>query len=179
MAQGQTTRNVLPISDATDTETALREVKRWADRLPLGAAGFQVYSTSNQVIPAGILSAISMGLVVYNKEKWLDPSNTAQFIVPTGLSGVYALHGEAYWAVNVSPVFVIIQVNGLSIAQGVVVAGNTDRNCATAVWPLKERDIVNLAVFNVTAAPITVTAAGGDTVSYHLPFLSAWRISLL
>lgn len=184
MAQGQTTRNNLSMRNPADIEGSLREIKRWADRIPIGSSGFHAYSTTNQVIGAGAGANLTFDTMVRNKEGWKPPGATfTSFVVPRGLSGVYSLNAEAYWGPGSFPaVLLIIQVNGLSIVNSPNwgAAGAAAEEVAVAItYPLKERDIITLRVLNASGIGVTSTNFTGNVNLPPSPFLSAWRISLL
>lgn len=185
MAQGQTTRNNLSLRNSDDVPGSLREIKRWADRLPIGSAGFHVYSTVNQgPLGAGTNTSLNFNSTLrirtqfQDKERWKAPGTISSFIVPPGLSGVYVMNATEYH-VNVVAMFLTINVNGIAVSPGEYGATPADVGKATATYPLYEGDILTVNLFNASGAGQTVTAGGGTINIPVRPFFSAWRISLL
>lgn len=198
MAQGQTTRNNLSMRNPDDVPGALREVKRWADRLPLGSAGFHVYQSAAipQVLIAGNVIPINFdktngdGTTALDRsprldrERWKPSGTVSSLTVPAGLSGVYLLSGGIYLDLGVTHMIAAIRVNGLAVTSseydgGGAASGTLDRMFPSVGWPLYERDVLELVCFNGSGGnrntlPTTFTVLGPRG-----PFLSAWRISLL
>lgn len=176
MAQGQTTRNNLSLRNTEDVQGAFREVKRWADRLPLGAAGFLAWDNANQGVGAGAAPTCRLNTLLQNRERWRLTDNS--FKVPPGLSGVYVLNTMLYWAVGAVAISVSIAVNGVAVVQVVDPTAQLSNNCAATVL-LQEDDVITVQISNDSAGTITITSFSGGSFTPKVPFLSAWRISLL
>lgn len=186
MAQGQTTRNNLSLRNTEDVQGAFREIKRWGDRLPLGSAGFHVYSTVNQgPLATGSNTSLNFNTTLtisgysQDKERWKPSGTVNSFTVPPGLSGVYVMAAAEYHSNVVANMFLSINVNGVAVSAAQYGPVAVDVAVANTVYPLHEQDVLTVNLLNASGANQTVTAGGGVVNVPLRPFFSAWRISLL
>lgn len=186
MAQGQTTRNNMSLRNPEDVPGSLREIKRWADRLPLGATGFSVYSDANQnVANGGAQAKLNFNLTAGTTrkrdfERWKAPGVITTFTVPPGLSGIYVLSAGIYYAANIGDIYLAIAVNNIAVIADSGPQAVVNRRFCTGLAYLEEGDTIYAGVVNLSATnPIVITAYAGDINTPVVPFLSAWRISLL
>lgn len=185
MAQGQATRAALSLRNTDDVQGAFREIKRWGDRLPIGATGFHVIQVANaQTINAGTSAKINFDTVVVkrDKERWKQGAGVAQslYTVPPGLSGIYVIATDVFWGVPLD-VLLTIQVNGVSVVQSSRVTGGATADRASLCYPqpLEDGDVISVLVNNLSGANLTIGLVSESAFAPNLPFLAAWRISLL
>lgn len=179
MAQGQTTRNNLSMRNPDDVGSSLREIKRWADRLPLAAAGFHA-RTLGEGIGAGVGASLTFSIADLDKERWKSKAgNQTTFTVPPGLSGVYVLNAAVWWNANVADIHLMILVNNVAVGVNHHATTATDRATCSATVSLQDGDVLALRVLNASAGVITITNYAGDVNKPVFSFFNAWRISLL
>lgn len=188
MAQGQTTRNNMSLRNLDDVPGSLREIKRWGDRLPIGATGFHVFSTANQnVANGGAQAKLNFDSVAgptqrpRDFERWKPRGVvTNTFTVPPGLSGMYVVSAGIYYAASIGAIYLAIAVNNIAVIADSGPNAVVDRRFCTGTAYMEEGDTIYAGVVNLSATnPIVVTAYPGDVNTPMVPFLSAWRISLL
>lgn len=183
MAKGINNRTHLSLPHRVPDEMAdiTRNLGTWANGLPFGAVGFAFTRNVSEAatVPAAT-TVITWNNVVADRENWMPIAGTVQsIVVPPGLSGVYSIRFNVYWAVAAAGMEPFIRVNGNGVTLVEMVTIAVDRVATGAQVLLNDGDVIVAGIFNGSAANKTVTAFAGNPNVGILPSLSAWRISLL
>ena len=161
-------------------EDTRRQLMRWANGLPFGRAGFHVTRTTDDAAIANAAAGtITFNNLVDDAENWWAPGASTQqtFTVPAGLSGVYHLESLVYAGGFASFWQLVLSVNGAAVTRSG--SSNDGFRAISATVPLNDGDTISVILVNFSGGAITPTAIAAGALEAAVPYLIAYRISLL
>lgn len=167
-------------ADMDDVKQNIRDIRDWANHLPLGGFGCVLKrSTNDAAVANGANTAITFDTAVRDRENWWKRGSSNTLYVPRGGEGVYVLQGQVVLtAAALGAWYVSITVNGTAVAHGMGNATLDRVPDVSAFVPLSVGDAIQLLVVNRSGAAITPLAFPNATAATpFMPSLHVWRLT--